>query len=260
MNLRRTMALVKRYLWLSFRIKWRAIEMIYFPLISLLMWGFLTLVAQGDTLEFAFMMLGVQLIWSFAFQAQNNFNIFMMEDIWNNCFKEILNSPITGFELLVSKFIAATMRSLVTLVFLLIAAVLLFGFNLVQIDLLIFLTFVFATLIAATGLGIFIDAMVVELGKEFGFLAWASTQLFIMISCPYYPINAFPDFLHPLIQIAPFYWIFDGVKQHLLQPQVDVSQQVYFSLIVGFVYLVLSIPLFTYFVNKSKRTGKLARM
>ncbi len=260
MNLRRVVALVRRYLFLSFRMKWRAIEPIYFPLISILMWGFLTLVARGDTLEFAFMMLGVQLIWSFAFQAQNNFNIFMLEDIWNNCFKELMNSPVTGAELLFSRFVAATIRSSITLIFLLFTAFALFGFSIVKIDPFIFSMLVVATLIASTGIGIFIDGLIIELGREFMFLTWAGIQLFMMLSCPFYPIDSFPKILHPIIQSAPYYWVFDGIKKHLMNPGLDVSLQVLFSLLVAFVYLGASIPAFTYFVNRARRTGRLSRM
>lgn len=260
MNPRTVLALVRRYLFLSFRMKWRAIEPIYFPLISLLMWGFLTLVARGETLQFAFMMLGVQIVWNFAFQAQNNFNIFVMEDVWNECFKELMTAPITAGELLASRFIAASLRSSVTIVFLLVAAVGLFGFSVVRLDLGVFSLFLLATLIASTGIAILIDGAIIEMGQEFSFLVWSATQLFIMLSCPYYPIEAFPAVLHPLIRAAPFYWVFDGVRSHLTDPAIDVSSQLHLSLLVSVVYLIVSVPVFLYFISRARRTGKLARM
>lgn len=260
MNLRRIIALIRRYLFLSFRMKWRAIEPIYFPIISILMWGFLTLVARGDTLQFAFMMLGVQIIWSFAFQAQNNFNIFMMEDVWNNCFKELVNSPITSAELLTSRFISATIRSSITIVFLLAVAVLLFGFSMVRMDLAVFSLLLFSTLIASTGIAIFLDGIIIEMGREFAFPIWAATQFFIMISCPYYPITAFPQILHPVIKLSPYYWVFDGVRTHLLNPASDISSNIILSLVVAFGYLIVSIPIYLYFIAKARRTGRLSRM
>ena len=129
-----------------------------------------------------------------------------------------------------------------------------------RLNLATFLLFFLATLVASTGIAIFIDGVVIELGREFSFLVWSATQLFVMLSCPYYPIDAFPAILHPLIRLAPFYWVFDGVRKHLTDPGLNVSASLFASFLIAFGYLIVSIPLFTYFMNKARRTGRLSRM
>lgn len=258
MNNDRILALAERFWRISFKVKWRSIELFYYPLTSLLLWGLLSTVVSGSNWELVLLLLAINIIWSFSFEAQNNFNIFTMEDVWNDCFREIIVTPITPGEYLVAKLIAASARSLITLTVLMLVAGVLFHFNIAS-NPPVLAALLLAAFLASMGIAITIDGLIIHFGKEFAFLAWSAMEIFLVLSCPYYSIDVFPAFLHIPIKMMPFYWTFEGLKSYLFgYPALAAS--LLKALVVGLAYLLLSLPAYRYLLDEARKSGRLAGM
>ena len=106
MNLRHVRALVLRYTFLYTRSVPRVAEMFFWPVMDLLVWGFLTVYLQrlGHAVPAMItFLLGSMIFWDILYRAQQAVTISFLEDIWARNLLNIFVSPIR-----VSEFVAAT--------------------------------------------------------------------------------------------------------------------------------------------------------
>jgi len=258
MNLNRIIALLKRDNAIMNRSKWRWVELFYFPLSSLLIWGFFSIFAREFAAQIAFTILIVQIYFEFAYLAQGVANQQMMEDVWTGSFKELMLTPITPMEYMFSRIIHSGIRSVATLAILIFGAFAFFQVNLIVDNLFFFLILAGLTFFASATIAIIVASLILFLGREYGFLSWSSIQLFILLSAPFYPITVFPGALQYVSYIMPYTWIFEAIKQ-FVATEIICSVCMEYSLISNIGYLIFSLPLFLYAFNRAIRTGALAR-
>src|SRR5438445_1106563 len=139
MNLGRILALLKRDNTIMNRSKWRIIEWIYFPVLSLFIWGFFSIFARQFAAQIAIMVLIIQIYFEFAQLAQATANQTMMEDVWRGTFRELMLTPLTSLEYLFSRIIHSGLRSMATLAILFVGAFTFFGANILVQNIFFFL-------------------------------------------------------------------------------------------------------------------------
>ncbi len=98
-------ALVLRHVYLL-RSSWpRVLEVIYWPLVQMVMWGFLQsylnqqsgmLAQAGGTL------IGAILLWDILVRSQLGFSVSFLEEMWSRNMANLLISPLKRSELLVA--------------------------------------------------------------------------------------------------------------------------------------------------------------
>ena len=258
MNLNRIMALVKRDSAIMNRSRWRWVEMFYLPISSLFIWGFFSVFARTFAVQLAFTILIVQIFFEFAYLAQGTANQQMMEDVWTGSFRDLMLTPLTPMEYLLSRIVHSALRSLLTLAILMGGAFFLFGANLIAENIVFFLGLAVLTFFASATLAIIVASLILSLGREYGFLSWSSIQVFILLSAPFYPITVFPGALQYVSYVMPYTWIFESIKNFVATNEICYSCITY-SLISNLTYLAISLPLFIYSFNRAIKTGALAR-
>ena len=80
----RVYALITYDFTINFESKWHLVEMFYFPITSLVLWGLFAKYAGGEAgfaEEAAYAILIVQIFWSFSSLSQSTITSHMMEDI-----------------------------------------------------------------------------------------------------------------------------------------------------------------------------------
>jgi len=108
MKLRNILAVVGNDINIIRRVKWRVLELTYFPLTSVLIWGLFALQTRQYAIESGLIVLVVNLFWSFCQIAQQEANILIMEDLWSFSIKHILISGVSEFEYLIAKLVTST--------------------------------------------------------------------------------------------------------------------------------------------------------
>src|SRR5437016_14549870 len=85
-SLNRVAAMVRRY-WYLLRSSWpRLLELIYWPAVQMLMWGFLQMYVNENAGFFARAsgtFIGAVLLWDILFRGQLGFSISFLEDMWS---------------------------------------------------------------------------------------------------------------------------------------------------------------------------------
>ena len=130
---RRVAAMMLRY-WYLLRSSWpRLIELIYWPTVQMITWGFIQyyvmqngglLARAGGTL------IGAVLLWDILFRGQLGFSISFLEEMWARNIGNLMMSPLRPIEFVSALMVMSIVRLAIGVVPVTILAIVFFGFNL----------------------------------------------------------------------------------------------------------------------------------
>ena len=141
MSLRHIRALVLRYTFLYTRSVPRVAEMFFWPVMDLLVWGFLSLYLEKLSLgsfNIVSVLLGAVIFWGMLQQSQGSVSTTFLEDVWEKNFLNLFVTPLSISEFLVATTILVMVRVVFGLVVISALALFFYHFN--------FLTFGFAAI------------------------------------------------------------------------------------------------------------------
>jgi len=101
MRRRRVFALVLRHLYLYKRSLARFMEVFYFPLLDILLWGFLTIYLQrfpGAVPGAVSFLLGALILWDILYRSQQGISLSFLEEVWSRNLLNLFVSPLTAGE------------------------------------------------------------------------------------------------------------------------------------------------------------------
>ncbi len=192
----RVAAMVKRYLYLL-RSSWpRIFDLIYWPLVQMLTWGFLqTYLARashagalsGRLGLAAGTLIGAMLFGTYLFRGQLGFSVSFLEEMWSRNIANLLMSPLRPGELIMALMTMSLVRLAIGFVPVTLLAILFFGFNLWGLGLA--LGFFFANLILTSwSIGLFCSGLVLRYGLAAESLVWTFMFLMQPLACVFYPL------------------------------------------------------------------------
>src|SRR5215471_1870141 len=163
---RRIAAMIERY-WYLLRSSWpRLLELVYWPAVQMLMWGFLQLYIGQNAGYFARAggtFIGAVLLWDILFRGQLGFSVSFLEEMWSRNLANIMMSPLRPMEFVLALMAMSIIRLAVGMVPVSLLAIAFFGFNLWGLGLA--LAAFFANLILTSwSVGIFVSGLVLRNG------------------------------------------------------------------------------------------------
>jgi ABC-2 type transport system permease protein len=211
----RILAMVLRYMFIYKRSYIRIAELIFFPLMDLLVWGFVTLyleqVTQSKTVLF---MLGGIILWDIFFRAQQAVGMSVLQEMWVGNTLNLFVSPIRSYELIASTAIVGLIRSVITATGLGLCAYMLYSFNVLDLGLALVPLFGLL-LFFGWAVGLFTAALILRYGEAAESLAWIVPFLVQPFVAVFYPVSALPPALQTFAQIFPCTHIFEGMRSVL---------------------------------------------
>src|SRR6185312_2524210 len=132
-SINRVAAMVRRY-WYLLRSSWpRILDLIYWPTVQMLMWGFLQVYISQNAGFFARaggVFIGSVLLWDILFRGQLGFSISFLEEMYARNLGNIMMSPLRPAEFLLSLMIMSIVRLSIGMIPVSFLAIAFFGFNL----------------------------------------------------------------------------------------------------------------------------------
>jgi ABC-2 type transport system permease protein len=217
-SVNRVAAMVRRY-WFLLRSSWpRILDLIYWPTVQMLMWGFLQLYVVQNAGFFARaggVFIGAVLLWDILFRGQLGFSISFLEEMWSRNLGNIMISPLRPVEFIAALMIMSIVRLLIGMIPVSLLAIAFFGFNLWSLG--FALAAFFANLILTSwSIGIFVAGLLLRNGMGAESLAWTIMFLFLPLTCVYYPVAVLPDFLQYVAWALPPTYVFEGMRALLI--------------------------------------------
>jgi len=199
MRLYRINAIIIRHLYLYKRSFPRLMDIFYWPIMDLLVWGFFSAYLAGTNLnEFnvVSVLLGALIFWNLLSQSQKAVSLSFLEEVWEKNLLNIFVTPLRISEFLIATSILALIRIVLIVIVMGVLALFLYQFNIFQFGLYL-IPFLANLLIFGSILGIFIMGILLRYGQQAQILAFGFIFLIQPFSAVFYPVSALPSFLQP---------------------------------------------------------------
>lgn len=258
LSARRVAAMVLRY-WYLLRSSWpRLLELIYWPAVQMLMWGFLQLYIAGNASFFARAsgtFIGAVLLWDILFRGQLGFSVSFLEEMWARNIANLLISPLRPVEFVLALMIMSLIRLAIGMGPVSLLAMAFFGFNLYGLGLA--LAAFFANLILTSwAIGILVSGLVLRNGLGAESLAWTVMFLMLPLTCVYYPVTVLPAFLQVVAWALPPTYVFEGMRAALID-HVFRADLMLEALALNALLFVAAASVFAALLNGARREGSL---
>ena len=258
---RRIGAQVLRY-WYLIRSSWpRIAELIYWPFVQMLMWGFLqTHLAQNTTLysTAAGLLIGSLLLWDILVRGQLGFSVSFLEEMWSRNLGHLLMSPLRPNEFIAALMAVSVIRLLIGLIPVALLAKLFFGFNLLGLGLP--LVGFFASLILTSwAVGLATTGVILRYGLGAEGVAWTFVFVLLPISCVFYPLHILPGWLQPIALALPPTHVFEGMRALVIEG-IYRSDHMLWALGLNVVYFIAGYGVFQTFLRAARVHGSLLVM
>ncbi len=261
MKIHRIEALIVRHLYLYRRSLARVMEIIYWPFLDLVIWGFITtylLQFKGDLPGVVTWFLGALILWDVLFRAQQGITISFLEEIWSRNLLNLFASPLKPSEFLAATMVLSVFKVSVVSVVMVVAAYFFFDYNVFKIGMAL-IPFVFCLVITGWVIGVLTTSLIMRFGQEVEVLAWGMVFLFQPVSAVFYPVDVLPQWLQTVAWLNPAAHVFEGMRGVLLEGSLPIVNLAW-AFGLNLVYLVLIIWVFHYTFEVCKEQGLLVKV
>jgi ABC-2 type transport system permease protein len=260
-SLGRVGAMTLRY-WYLLRSSWpRLLELVYWPTMQMLVWGFLQLYLARNTSSLAHIsgtLIGAVLLWDVLFRGQLGFSMSFLEEMWSRNIANLMMSPLRPVEFVAALMLMSLIRLAIGMLPVTALALVFFGFNIYALG--FALAAFFANLVLTSwAIGLLVSGLVLRNGLGAESLAWSLMFLLLPLCCVYYPVETLPAWLQPVSwALAPTY-VFEGLRAALLAHEFR-GDLMLAALALNGVYLGLGLGAFVLLLRSARQKGSLLAM
>lgn len=261
MKLYRINALIIRHLYLFKRSLPRLMDIFFWPVVELLLWGFLSLYLQKfelDGLNILTVLLGAIIFWDFLSQSQRSISTSFLEDVWERNLLNIFVTPLRVSEFLVSSVILGLFRIILVGLVMTMLAFFLYHFNIFFFGFLL-IPFVLNLLVFGWALGLFTTSIILRYGTAAQVLAFGFITLVQPFSAVFYPVSVLPHSVQFLAYMIPSTYVFEGMRAVVAGGHLPANL-LWGAVITNIFYIVLNLWLFYHMFARVKERGTLMKL
>jgi ABC-2 type transport system permease protein len=239
----------------------RILELAYWPVMQMVVWGFLTRFLTDHSSWIAQaggVLIGGVLLWDVLFRGQVGFSVSFLEEMWSRNLGHLFVSPLRPYELVLAMMLMSLIRTVIGLAPAWVLAYVFYAFSIFSLgpELVVF----FASLMLMSwGIGLAVIALLLRYGLGAENLAWMTVFGLAPISAVYYPVATLPDWLQWVAWCNPAAYVFEGMRavlvDHSFRPDLLIA-----SLLVNVVYIAVGAGLFALAFAHARRRGMLLQM
>jgi len=260
-SLRRVRAILRRHGYLILRSWTRIVSMMYYPTVTMVIWGFLTLYlapTNNFLRDAPGFFIGAVLLWDLLFRGQLGVSLTFIEEFYARNLGNLFVSPLTLPEYIAGQLTMSLVRALVGVGGACLFAFLVFHYSIFSIGLP--LAAFFANLVVfGWAIGLAMSGVILRLGMGAEELAWAAVFIVAPISGVYYPIGVLPPWMQAIASAIPSSHVFEGMRSVLVH---DVFRWDHFwiACALNLFYLALGAAVFGWAMRDARDRGTLLQM
>jgi ABC-2 type transport system permease protein len=257
----RVWAMLLRYLYILHSSWPRTLELLYWPTLQMMIWGFMSqFLAQNSTyIAQAFgVLLAAVLLWDLLFRSQLGLSISFLEEMWSRNLGQLFVTPLRPYEWLISLLAMSVIRLVIGVVPAMLLAIPLYHYSIFDMGLPL-VAFLAVLMAMGWALGLAICGGIMRHGMGAESLAWTVIFALAPLSCIYYPVTTLPGWLQPFAWALPSTYVFEGMRAVLFEHTFRTD---YFLAAVGLdiVYLIVGAVIFFIAFRDARRRGALLQM
>jgi ABC-2 type transport system permease protein len=257
-SLHRIAAMILRY-WYLLKSSWpRLLELMYWPIMQVITWGFLqTYIAQNANffLRAGGTLVGAVILWDILFRGQLGFSISFLEEMWARNLGNLMMSPLKPIEFLLALMVMSLIRLAIGVIPMTLLALIFFHFNFFSLGLPL-IAFFCNLIFTSWAVGILVSGLVLRHGLGAESMAWTLMFALMPLACVYYPVRVLPVWLQYVSWSLPPTYVFEGMRALLIDHSFRADLMVE-ALAINAVLLVASFAAFLALLRSAKRHGSL---
>ena len=255
---RRVAAIVLRH-WYLLKSSWpRLFDLMYWPAVQMLMWGFLQLyvVQHSDFfVRAAGTFIGAVMLWDVLFRGQLGFSISFLEEMYARNMGNLMMSPLRPIEFVLALMIMSVIRLAIGMVPVSLLAIAFFGFNLWGLGLAL-VAFFGNLFLTSWAVAILVAGLLLRNGLGAESLAWGIMFMFLPLTCVYYPVEVLPDWLRLFAWMLPPTYVFEGMRA-LVIDKVFRADLMLEAFALNVVLFGVAVTAFLVLLRSARREGTL---
>lgn len=261
MSLQRVFALVMRYLYLMGSSWPRLIELIYWPTMQMILWGFINQFFVGHSewvAQAAGLLIGAVLLWDVLFRAQLGVSVVFFEEMYSRNLGHLFVSPLRPYELVMALLTVSFLRTSIGVGAAAGLAVVLYRYSIFDMGLPL-VAFFANLLVMGWAIGLMVVALVLRYGLGAESLAWAVIFAVAPLSGIYYPISVLPDWLQKIALLLPSSHVFEGMRA-VVRDHVFSLDSFWMAVLLNLIYLLIGFALYLFAFHVARKRGLLLQM
>lgn len=251
-------AMMLRYLYLL-RSSWpRTLELLYWPVIQMVLWGFTSQFLMTNSTWVARaggVLLGAVLLWDVLFRGQLGVSVSFLEELWSRNLAQLFVSPLRPYEWAISLLAMSMVRIVIGVLPAALLAIPLYHYSIFTLGLPL-IAFFSLLLVMGWALGLMIGGLLLRHGLGAESFAWLAVFLLAPASAIYYPVSVLPFWLQCVAWALPPAYVFEGMRAVMFDRSFRVD---YFlaAFALDALYLAIGVIVFLWAFRVARRRGAL---
>jgi ABC-2 type transport system permease protein len=260
MNWRIIRALILKYAFICSRHNFRLMDVFFWPVMDLLLWGFVTVymmkVSNAVPSLVTFLIAAI-ILWNVMYRAQQVVSVSFLDDVWSRNLLNIFAAPIRATEYVGAAYLMGLAQGIVVMVLLSVLAFFIHSLNIYTMGISLGLLFVNLVLMGWS-IGLMTTGFILRWGPPAEALAWAIPGIIQPLSAVFYPVSVLPGWLQPVALCFPASHVFEGMRQILSGRGLDPNH-IWCAFLLNVIYLSAAGFCFNYFLEGARKRGFLVK-
>ena len=257
-SVKRILALVLRHVYLL-RGSWpRVLELMYWPTVQMILWGFITVFMVGHSswvAQASGVLLSAVLLWDVLFRGQLGVSLVFMEEMWSRNLGHLFVSPLRPLELVTALLTMSLMRTLIGVGAAALIAIPLFQYSIFEMGFAL-LAFFANLIVMGWAIGLLVSGLVLRYGLGAEGLAWFLVFAVQPVTGVYYPVDILPPWLQTVAFWLPSSHVFEGMRG-VLFTQTFRADLFLNAVVLNAVYLLIGTGAFLAYFRAARVRGQL---
>lgn len=254
--------MIDRFVALHMRSPARTLDLFFWPVMELLVWGFFSLylrekVSDGYSKMLAMLITGL-VFWDVLFRSQQAVSLAFMEELWTRNVLNLFISPLRNWEWVAAVCLYGLLKTGIIVAILLILATLFYSFHISAVGI-YFLPFMFNLLLMGWGMGLFTTGLLLRWGHSAEALIWGVPFLIQPFSAIFYPLSVYPKWLKPLCRLLPSTHVMEGMRT-VVQSGIFSWKEFALALSMNLFYMMIFAAFYVRMLERGRENGQLVRI
>jgi len=261
MKSHRIVAVIVRHAYEARRNIDRITDMVYWPLLDILMWGFFTTylgrgVGMGPNV--INVLLGATILWGMFYSFQRDMAVGFLDELWSRNLINLFSTPLTINEYITGLICVNLAKTMVGVAGAAMLAWAAYHFNIFP-WVPVLLPYLLNLMLFAFALGILITGLIFLYTTRIQGLAWSFAGLLGPISCVLYPLKSLPRWLRGVAWMLPTTHSFEGMRQAMAGGGFS-PYHFWWAMGLNAIYFALAIGTFRVVFAAAKARGLLVKL
>lgn len=235
-------------------------DVIIFPILSIIIFGFLTIYLSGT----GGMIIGKEvligmILWQVVNMIQYSIAVGSMWDVWARNLTNIFVTPVSNFEYILAYTISGCIKTFLVILFGGIISFYFFGTNLLDLGLLNLIIYTINLAIFGFGFAIIVLGLIFRYGTRIQALSWGLIAILQPLMAVVYPVSILPKPLQMIAYLLPPTYVFEAARANVIDKTFQWTN-ISMAFILNIIFIFLAVTFFNYMFNQSKKTGNFARL